>query len=256
MSKKTIYRETAFDLFLKKLPDFWTFLRENITIISILITIVGSLNQILNLFLMSPSLVNYYSPTQGVLDGVLFLTYFLVIIITYYNFLILYYRVARSRNKVFKNYIAFVGILNMFVVGLILLNSQFYAIIPLILIPSFLFPTLISERNSEKIVEVQNTAHEKKIIERLIRKFYFYSIIFLTLVIFFSFWEVGRNVRKTSINNVINYELILTNLNFGDKYDYSVAYTNSLYVFFKDRKTGKFLVLRNEEILNKTIIER
>lgn len=254
MKKELVYKEKSFDILFKNLPKFWSFFKENITIISVVITIIGSFSQVLNLFLLSPSLVNYYSPTQGVLDGVLFLSFFVFVIIAYYHFLLLYFRVKRNPNIRYINYFVIMSLLNWFLIGLIILKLGFYALIPLFLIPGLFLPSLIKENVPTEIIEVSKNPIEERSIESTINKYFFNSAIILIILIFFAFWGIGNTIRKKEIKKIVNFELIENKLNKDRKSTYKIVYTNNEYIFLKDFESNKFIVLKSDEIIKSDYI--
>lgn len=250
MTKPQNYLTLFFDLIVANYNNYWKFTKENYGVIVVFLSIIGGLNQILNLLFISPSIIVYYSPQQGILDGVLFLTF---IVLTFAIFIILsiwFYQIGRS-NPWYKNYILvtayllivlipFIGIIkNLSLLGL-------YFGFGLLLTISLIHH---GEQSRDKIFQIekhQNYAYltsKKREENRLIFEF----TLILLIISFFVFFVTMRNVIVRS-NDIYNIEVVQRKLNLEYSANYKALYNNGEYIFFKDDRTGKCIVLDSETI--------
>ena len=96
---KVFYSENIFDFLIRDRLKYWNFFKSNYAVITILLSAIGGLNQVINLFTISPPLVTYYSPKQGLIDGVLFLLFNFLIFLYFSILTIMSFNIFHRRWK-------------------------------------------------------------------------------------------------------------------------------------------------------------
>ncbi|UFK98244.1 hypothetical protein [Kaistella faecalis] len=247
MEKETNIRLGKVDSLIKILPQVWSFLKDNVTVLSIIITLVGALNQVSTLLWLNPSLVNFYSPGQGLLDGVLYLVFFLTVSLVYYWFIIIFNFLRRKANIDTKITFFIVTYTLLWLITTVLLKWNIPVLNLLLLLPAAILPVIFSTGNRSEISEDDES---EKTTALEIHRFLFYVAIFHVITTFISFNALSTRIKIHSFDKVSNYNLIenTMNINAGSKYE--VIYINNLYLFLQDTKTKRYVVVKNVENLD------
>ena len=200
-----------------KLNAYKNFLVDNLTFIVIILTIVGSIYQVLHLMSISFSLVNFFSLSQLLIDGVKIITFFFVLIV-----LPMIIGLNISINKS-DNFIFILVILLLQIANFSLWNVEVLLYKELIM--TFINSLLIALITSNYILR------ETKVSKLLIYLFIFYLLVMLTKSIFLL-------DDLTNSNKIFNFKKI------EKKYEQKGKiikdfYINDTYIFLKVQSSCK-----------------
>ena len=251
---KYSYPENIFDFIIRDRKRYWDFFKANYTVITIILSLIGGLNQVINLFRISPSLLVFYSPKQGLIDGILFLFFTLLLVSIFIILLTSLLRLV-YRKKNYVRYLMLFSYLSMLVIYMcyffvpkFLMLQNLIIVMTLFGVMSIFFVTdsSIAVKNEKDLIDEKRSERNGNRFETGL------YLIFLTST-FFTYYTTSKAVFQNNTDNIYNYKNLKNTLEINNFKDYKQVYNNGSYMFFKNFKSGEILILENV-ILTKDIL--
>ncbi|MEC5156671.1 hypothetical protein [Chryseobacterium sp. MP_3.2] len=259
MGRKSLYSENSFDFFLNDIDKYWLFLKENITLLVVFLSLLGGLNQIINLILLSPSLIIYYSPQQGLLDGVLFLFFVAIFLGILLITVLSAIRVAQNSHKWVKWLSYFLSLI-FCIAGLLYLTvylNQFYLAVyiflPLFIISHVMLSKIEEMSEGKNSIKDHTDFFEEKRDIRDQKRQGFFLLVGFSLLSFLVYFSIFYRLNANNIVSIENNLIIERKINDNSSQKYVIVYNNGLYVFLKDEISRKIMVL-DVELFTKDLL--
>lgn len=255
MKREQIYTENTFDFIIRERNNYVKFFIDYYAVVIVILSLLGGLNQIINFLFLSPSLIVFYSPKQGLLDGVLFL--FFIILSTAF-FLIYFFIIHYISQKLNIHTRIILYVLMFLLCGYMIIMFTFEYMILLglfIILPTLIINLLLLYplTKNDEIIE-RKSDFEKRITERNLKRKKFFFPIFYIFISISAYYILVSKLNNISIKTIYNYEFITEKLNISKDFKLDVIYSNGDYIFLKDDKSNKILVL-GIDILTKDLIK-
>ncbi|MBP0612363.1 hypothetical protein J8J42_04790 [Chryseobacterium sp. cx-311] len=253
--RQSDYLSKFIDIIILNRLKLWKSLKENYAFIIIILSLLGGLNQIINLLSISPAMLAYYSPTHGILDGVLFLVFISFSAIIFLVSSLWFVEVSKKESICYKNYLTIIT-------GLFCCCFQFLFLFKGLGFVGFYwgFGLFISSSliNSGQAVtqETENKPVTSKsnlpsITDRHLAYYYSFFVISTYAVYCITMWHY------TTIASDVNYNinLVQDKLNIRYNTEFKHIYNNGEYHFFKNMNTGEYVVMRSDIVTKDIIVE-
>lgn len=256
MKPNKAFSENIFDFLLNNLDRYWVVLKDNIGFIVIILSMLGGLNQIINFLRISPTLIIYYSPKQGLLDGVLFLIFIVVSITLFLSVLLISVEISEKAHNILQ-WISYLTVFLICIVGIIYLGihlNQFYLaaylFVPIYII-SHQMVHISTAKISESMIEEKAVNKDVFAVQRTSRdekRMAFKICLIFALISFGVYYSIFYKLHIQNKGNINNYFKVEEKINHATNGNYKVTYNNGEYVFLQDQTTERCIVLGVDSI--------
>lgn len=247
---------TPFDHFLERFPEIWNFFKDNLTFLTVLVTMVGSLNQVLTLYLLNPNLIAYFSLTQGILEGVIFLVFSVVLTALYISITSELLFIGIRESYYYRIYLYVICNLLAIVIAIIIFNMGFGFIgLPLVLPLMTGAVTLLGSKDEELIQVPVETA--KPLRKQSDRKIDFYLVVFYFIIIFGTFRYCYGKVQTATSDKILNKHITEQKVNTSiHPNDFKVIFINVDYIILQSTITESYLILKQTDVFEQIRMDK
>ena len=233
---------------------YFDYLVKNISFFVIVISLLGCTIQFINLLQLSPYYLTFYSPKQGITDGLLFIIFCIGCFIFYgfifYIFIIKILLWGKSALYTYFSALLLIAVLTYVYVGV----KKMEFVGSILAIPTLLFIMLIQSTISpEPKHEIKFNADEEIEVNRRSDKFLKRFLLLLVLVFYGIYVSANQYYRKFQTENNYNFELLIEKINIKHKKKFKVLYANSDYIFLGEIASNKILIV-NTDIITKEFV--
>lgn len=253
---KPIYSENIIDTLLKNINTIWNFIKSNYALLIIIVSILGGSVQVIKFLTLAPSLIVYYSPKQGLLDGALFLV-FLIFLITFFilfTFFIVYLnRLLNGTFRIILSVIIFA--LQLFLVYWFntyqLQNLVFFIVFITLIIVSF---CLVYSFEGDKmfVVDLNNESDDPILANKnLKRNNARINLILFLVCLFYSFsayYDSISELNSIGVLKIYNYTKFEKELKSKTKINYEYIYSNGDFIIFGIKSKEQFVVVKSDQL--------
>lgn len=215
---------------------YLSFIKEHITIIIITVTILGGLGQFLKLFSLSSNLLIFFSATQAVLEGVIFIIYLAIIFLIFFiNICIIILLKDYSTKKAFliiTSIILFT--INLFLNNFLLKSDFNFFYLSMF---SIIIYIIILFRSNDFFKEYEDYQVEEK---RTPSVLYFISITMFCFLSFIYYYQ--SPIYSTNFYKKNNIENIDKTINNDKGETYYLEFMNDKFLIYKNYENDKFII--------------
>lgn len=226
-----------------KIPLWIKELKDYVPLIILVTSIAGSLGQFINLFMISPGVLGFFSASEILIKGVFFLSVaFIILIIVIFFFQIVYQTYLKFPNT--KNYKVSAGIILIVLIGLLFK----YDILLFVLTPGFIMIViLLMDMPFGDLMELNNDEIESN--KDVTQVYNFFCILYaVNLLLAFTTYDTPH--AQKAITNIPE------KLCMGDhKNCFELKYYNSQYVFYKNNNDSVIVKSMTDMMAKNNTIE-
>lgn len=201
---------------------------------------MGGMHQFFNILFLSPTLLQYYSPKQGLLDGIMFLLYIIICMLWFVFLYLLFESLQRTKNWIkWLLYLYVLFTASYFIIRYI----ELFSVVAYLALTAFIMSHFMFHVDKPHL---KHTKEPAPISTTRVNRQYLSLIIIVFLVYFFGYSNLNYIFYTKNLSEVNNFNLISKSIGLQSGTQYSCRYSNGEYLFLKDLKNGGYVVLHGD----------